>query len=339
MSALAIRLTSFTNGVSKRHAEVATGDWSEVIGGPAAAITNAIHLPTWTGRQMAGVWESVLGFEWPNTVADPAAGEAIRRVEPAQLWEAHLAQKEIMIGELRLRLLEQGARQGSASPHLRRLYSSLPVERLTIVFARRFATYKRAQLLFHDMDRLTSVLTSPDRPVQVVFAGKAHPADRSGQDLIKSVMAIATKGPLLDHVFYIENYDMGLARYLVTGADVWLNTPQPPKEASGTSGMKAAANGALNLSVLDGWWLEGYNGHNGWGWGTNGDSDDLDAATLYDLIETEVAPLYYDTDDDGLPTRWIGMMAESLATLVGPFSTTRMLREYTERAYSPHSRS
>ncbi len=338
LSALAIRLTSHTNGVSRRHAEVASGDWSDLIGGPAEAITNAIHLPTWTGPRMAELWEAKLGDTWFSRVADPASAAEIRSVPAADMWSAHMNQKTEMSDELRLRLVEQGARQGAPSGHLRRLAASLPPERLTIVFARRFATYKRAHLLFTDMDRLGSILTAADRPVQVVFAGKAHPADREGQRIIESVMGIATHGALMDHVFFIENYDMDLARFLVRGTDVWLNNPQPPKEASGTSGMKAAANGALNLSVLDGWWLEGYNGDNGWGWGATAGSDAEDAAELYDLLEHQVVPRYYDVDPSGVPLRWVEMMKESMASLVGPFSATRMLVDYTEKAYTRFAR-
>ncbi|MDH3731277.1 MAG: alpha-glucan family phosphorylase, partial [Acidimicrobiia bacterium] len=236
LSALAIRLTSQTNGVSRRHAEVASGDWSDVIGGPAVAITNAIHLPTWTGPQVTELWEEKLGNSWSSILDDPAAAAEIRKVAAADLWNAHLSQKTTMSDELRLRLVEQGARQGGPPRHLRRLAESLPPDRLTIVFARRFATYKRAHLLFTDLDRLGSILLDSDHPVQIVFAGKAHPADREGQQIIESVMGIATQGDLMDHVFFIENYDMELARFLVRGADVWLNNPHPPKEASGTSG-------------------------------------------------------------------------------------------------------
>ena len=177
-----------------------------------------------------------------------------------------------------------------------------------MVFARRFATYKRAGMLFTDPGRLEAILTNPDRPVQVVFAGKAHPADREGQGLIKRVFEMSKSAEFEGHIFFIENYDMRLGRTLVTGADVWLNTPIPPREASGTSGMKAAANGALNLSVLDGWWVEGFDGKNGWGFGEHSKSDEDDAEILYHLLESEVAPTYYDRDEQGLPRSWVEMM-------------------------------
>jgi starch phosphorylase len=333
LSALAIRLTAKTNGVSKRHAEVASADWRDVSGRPIAAITNAVHLPTWTGANVSDLWQDVLGEHWRSMLDDPNAVTKIRDVPDAVLWGAHMAQKRTMSRELRARLLRQAARQGVPAPALRHLMEGMAPEPLTVVFARRFASYKRAGLLFTDEDRLHSILTSSERPIQVIFAGKAHPADKKGQDLIRAVMATAVEGRLSDHIFYIENYHMELARFLVAGADIWLNNPRPPMEASGTSGMKAAANGAINLSVLDGWWIEGYNGANGWGWEGGSDSDD--ATRIYDILEHEAAPLYYDVDDAGVPHGWVALMKESMASLVPPFSATRMLIDYMNKAYLP----
>ncbi len=240
-----------------------------------------------------------------------------------------------MVRDLRRRIQAQRARHGFAPGRLRHVADQLPPERLTLVFARRFASYKRAGLLLMDPDRLTRLLTDSERPVQVIFAGKAHPADREGQGIIRGVVDLSLTDELGEHIFFIEDYNMELARMLVVGADVWLNTPRPPLEASGTSGMKAAANGGLNLSVLDGWWVEGWNRLNGWGFGADAATDDEAAAELYDLLEQDVIPLYYERDADGIPTGWVARMKESLATLVAPFSAHRMLLEYTGRAYVP----
>jgi starch phosphorylase len=209
----------------------------------------------------------------------------------------------------------------------------LPVDRLTIVFARRFATYKRAELVFHDLDRLTRLLTDAERSVQLIFTGKAHPADSMGKELIRRVSDLARSPDLSGYVLFVEDYDMELGRYLVGGADVWLSNPRPPMEASGTSGMKAAANGALNLSVLDGWWGEGFTDTNGWGFGEHFESDEADAAALYDLLEHHVAPLYYDRAEDGVPHGWVERMKRAVATVAAPFSSQRMVAEYTERLY------
>jgi starch phosphorylase len=215
----------------------------------------------------------------------------------------------------------------------------LPSDRLTIVFARRFATYKRAALIFSDPARIAAILHDPAQPVQIVFAGKAHPADREGQGLVRWVVEMSHSPGLEGHVFFVEDYDMRLAATLVTGADVWLNNPRPPKEASGTSGMKAAANGGLNLSVLDGWWLEGFDGSNGWGFGADPTSDVEDAGMLYHLLETEVVPRFYGRDADGVPRDWVGMMKRSMTTVLSRFTARRMVADYTDRLYLPGRRS
>jgi starch phosphorylase len=240
-----------------------------------------------------------------------------------------------MLRRLRARLREEFARHGHSPDRLRWIDDQLPPGRLTIVFARRFATYKRAGLVFSDPDRITSILTDVKRPIQLIFSGKAHPADREGQGLVQRVVGMSQRPELEGHVYFIEDYDMQLGRTLVSGADVWLNNPTPPKEASGTSGMKAAANGAINLSVLDGWWLEGYNGRNGWGWGQVHENDEGDAARLYELLENEVAPLFYERDGRGIPAGWVQMMKESMVTAMSGFTSHRQVVDYTEKAYLP----
>ncbi len=216
---------------------------------------------------------------------------------------------------------------------------------LTIGFARRFATYKRALLLFHNLPWLQAILTNPDRPVQILIAGKAHPADQNGQGLIRRIVELSRTPELNGHVHFLENYDMRIARYLVQGVDVWLNNPRPPLEASGTSGMKAAMNGGLNLSILDGWWLEGHNGRNGWAFGLewgNGDhdaQDNEDAIALYRTLQDHVVPSFYDRDEDGIPRSWVAMMREAMRSTITDFSSDRMVKEYAQNAYIPLSGS
>jgi len=334
LGALAIRLARSTNGVSKRHGEVVTRDWQHIIGGPGTSVTNGVHLPTWVGGAMGRRIADALGPDWTEMGLDPGAWEAVRGLEDRSVWEAHQSQKERLFRHLRRRLRIQRARHGASPGELRKITSLLPVDRLTIVFARRFATYKRAGLLFHDIGRLSWLLTNPQRPIQLIFSGKAHPADSMGKAQIRQVSELANSPELSGHVFFFEDYDMELARYLVGGADAWLNHPRPPMEASGTSGMKAAANGVLNLSVTDGWWGEGHTEDNGWAFGEHFESDEIDATTLYDLLEHEVAPLYYDADHEGIPHGWVERMKDAIVTVAAPFSTQRMVAEYTERLYT-----
>jgi starch phosphorylase len=332
LGALAIRLSAVTNGVSKRHGEVVTRDWQQLIGGPSQAVTNGVHLPTWVGGVIERRFARVLGQDWAMRTMEPEAWEALRKIPDKDLWEAHQAQKQRLLRNVRARLRDMEARHGEPPDELRRVGNLFSVDRLTLVFARRFAAYKRVGLLLSDMGRLRALLTNPDRPVQILFGGKAHPADREGQDLIRRVVQMAKDPSFEGHVAYVEDYDMEEARYLLAGADVWVNMPRPPMEASGTSGMKAAVNGVPNLSVLDGWWLEGFNGRNGWGFGEVHHSDDADADALYHLIEHEVAPLYYERDAEGVPRRWVAMMKEAMVAAVS-FSATRMVAEYLEHLY------
>ncbi len=337
MGALAIRLSRSTNGVSRRHAEIVTSDWGDLIGGEASAVTNGIHPPTWVGRSIAGLLEASIGADWVEALEREGTAEVINAIPNDDLWRAHLAQKELMLRRLRGRIREQSARHGDSPRRLRWVDDQLPLDRLTIVFARRFASYKRSGLIFSDPARIASILRDEAHPVQIVFAGKAHPADREGQGLVRWVVEMSRRAGLEGHVFYVENYDMRLAGTLVTGADVWLNNPRPPKEASGTSGMKAAANGGLNLSVLDGWWIEGHDGANGWGFGGGPTSDFEDAAALYHLLETEVVPRFYDIAETGVPGRWVTMMKRSMITALSQFTAQRMVTEYTERIYLPRT--
>jgi starch phosphorylase len=342
MTAFSLRLTSGANAVSKLHAETANATWQGVIGKPILGITNGVHPPSWVGGPFRALYEQ-LGADLDALEASEAAQrfwERLDQLADAPLWEAHRRQKFELALFARRRLQSQFARHGEAPGVLGDLSDVLDPDALTIGFARRFATYKRANLLFSDEERLAAILDSAERPVQIVFAGKAHPADRPGQRVIQDIFSRSRSPKLAGRVFIIEDYDIRVGRYLVQGVDVWLNNPRRPLEASGTSGMKAAMNGVINCSVLDGWWDEAYDGHNGWAIGgreTNPDEgaqDWADAQDLYRLLEEEIVPAYYERSKE-LPKRWLKLMRASMASAIWQFSTSRMLEEYVERLYLP----
>jgi glycogen phosphorylase len=344
MTAFSLRLTNGANAVSRLHAETANTTWQGVIDRPILAITNGVHAPTWVGRAMTELYGRHLGADLDDL--DPQSErrrfwERMSGLPDAELWAAHQRQKVELAIFARGRLRNQFARHGEAPAVLEELETALDPAILTIGFARRFATYKRAALLFSDMNRLAKLLWDTDRPVQVVFAGKAHPADRPGQRVIQEIFSRSRSPELRGRVFIVEDYDMRVARFLVHGVDVWLNNPRRPLEASGTSGMKAAQNGVVNVSVLDGWWDEGWTGDNGWAIGgrdvdpDEGAQDWADAQNLYRILEDEVLPRYYTRDARGIPHGWTDIMRNAIGTAIWRFSTTRMLREYTEQLYLP----
>ena len=347
MTALSLRLTSGANAVSKLHAVTANSTWQGLGGKPILAITNGVHMPTWVGQRMGDLFERYMDAEQDNVDARDGSGrfwEKTDRIPAADLWEAHQRQKLELMIFARNRLRHQFARHGEAPSVLEELESVLDPGTLTIGFARRFATYKRAGLLFSDMDRLARLLWHPQRPVQIIFAGKAHPADRPGQGVIQEIFTRSRSPQLRGRVFMLEDYDLRVARFMVQGVDVWLNNPRRPLEASGTSGMKAAANGVVNLSVLDGWWDEGWLGDNGWAIGgreVNPDEqaqDRADAQALYGLLEEQVSPLYYERGAGDLPEGWLAEMRRSIASTIWRFSTIRMLHDYVEQLYLPAAR-
>ena len=347
MTAFSLRNTCASNGVSQLHAHTANETWSGVIAQPIRGITNGVHPPTWVGEPMREVFREIGGDldHLEDEYEDDRFWERLDQVPDRRLWDAHLEQKQRFRQFARLRLRRQLARHGEAPSALAEIDDILDPQVLTIGFARRMATYKRAALLFSDMGRLVRLLSDPQRPVQIVFAGKAHPADRPGQGVIQTIFAHSRSEALRGRVFILEDYDMRIGRYLVHGADVWLNNPRRPLEASGTSGMKAAMNGVINLSVLDGWWDEGYQGDNGWAiGGRDGDRDEgaqdwADAQALYRLLEEEVVPLWYDRDEHGLPAGWLTRMRHAIDTSLWQFSTSRMLVEYVEQLYLPAAAS
>jgi starch phosphorylase len=344
MTAFSLRLTTAANAVSRLHAETANATWQGTVAHEIRAVTNGIHAPTWLGRPIGELLERHLGADLDHLDAATPEGrwwERLDQIPDAELWQAHLRQKGELSHFARGRLRVQLARHGEAPGTLDELEDVLDPAALTIGFARRFATYKRASMVFTDVDRLARLVHDTERPVQIVFAGKAHPADRPGQAVIQEIFARTRSRALRGKVFILEDYDLRIGRFLVQGVDVWLNNPRRPLEASGTSGMKAAANGVLNASVLDGWWDEGFDGDNGWAIGgreTNPDEaaqDWSDAQDLYRIFEQEIVPAYYERDASGLPTAWLGWMRRSMAKAIWRFSTTRMLHEYTEQVYLP----
>ncbi len=344
MTAFSLRLTHGANAVSHLHGRVSNAIWHDVAPNEILGITNGVHVPTWIGQPMRDLLERHTDAKLEAMDDQPVSSrfwERTAQIPTTELWDAHQRQKLELAIFARGRLRNQFARHGEAPSTLEELEEVLDPGVLTIGFARRFATYKRAALLFSDLDRLAQILWDADQPVQVIFAGKAHPADRPGQGVIQDIFGRSRSPKLRGRVFIVEDYDIRIARFLVQGVDVWLNNPRRPLEASGTSGMKAGANGVLNLSVLDGWWDEGWTGDNGWAIGgretsaDEGAQDWADAQDLYRILEQELIPAYYERDQTGLPTRWAQLMRNSIASTIWRFSTTRMLHEYVEGLYLP----
>lgn len=347
MAFFAMRNTTRVNAVSRLHGEVTrlmmSGEYRDVPVEevPITHITNGIHLASWTSYEMSELLTRYLGPRWSEDAADPEVWKGVDKIPHAELWRTHERRRERLVAFVRRHLHEQSKRRDANSEELQRAWEVLDPRILTIGFARRFATYKRATLLLHDIDRLTAMLTDPDCPIQVIFAGKAHPADDQAKELIKDIHHFRRRPGIGSRVVFLEDYDMSVARYLVAGVDVWLNTPRRPLEASGTSGMKILANGGLNCSIRDGWWAEGYAPEVGWtiGGGEEYDNpqiqDTIEANALYDLLEKEIIPCFYERTNDGLPRRWIQMMKESMKKLCPVFNTNRMVMQYFSRLYEP----
>ena len=347
MTALVMRLSAHVNGVSREHGRVSREMWQHFWPGlptdqiPIRSVTNGIHVPTWISPELHHLYGKSLSPTWTQSCDDPAMWQRVMDVPDHELWAVRQAMKRKLMGFIRER-----ARNGWMHGHLQPSQvltrgTLLDPEALTIGFARRFATYKRATLLFRDFERLKALLQHRWRPVQLVFAGKAHPADEPGRYFIHEVLNFCHDHKLGGRIAFLEDYEMHMAKYLVQGVDIWLNTPRFPMEASGTSGMKAALNGVLNLSVLDGWWVEGYNGANGWGIQPLSDPADAqaqdhhDAEQLYRLLEQEVVPLFYQRDRDDIPRGWLQMVKECIRTVAPQFCTTRMLKDYVSLMYHP----
>jgi len=290
---------------------------------------------------MANLLVRYLGHRWLDDSTNASLWRKIARIPDADLWRTHKRGRERLVEFARKRLKDQLSQVGATVKEIEVAEEVLDPDILTIGFARRFATYKRGTLLLRDLERLAKILNDQHRPVQIIFAGKAHPADHHGKELIRQIVRLSHQEPFRHRIVFLEDYDMGVARRLVQGVDVWLNTPRRPMEASGTSGMKVAFNGGLNMSVLDGWWCEGYKGNNGWAVGKGEEYDDIEyqneveGRAIYDLLEKEIVPLFYDRGPDGIPRGWIACMKASMQSLCPVFSTDRMVQEYTEHCYVP----
>lgn len=347
MPVLAMRMSKLRNGVSELHGQVAREMWSylwedkkpEQV--PITHITNGIHTGTWLARRLRHLYGRYLGQNWLEGIDDPEIWEAVDTIPDEELWAVRRHLKRKLVFYMRERAQAQWMADNIHPVQVVAAGALLNPYALTIGFARRFATYKRADLVLSDYERLLDLINQPNKPVQIIFAGKAHPADKPGKLLIQKVYRMVKRADNGGRLVFLEDYDMNLARYLVQGVDVWLNTPRRPNEASGTSGEKAALNGVLNFSVLDGWWREGYNGSNGWAIGNDTDydnpelQDQMDAESLYDILENEIIPLYYDRSSGNLPKEWILRMKESIRTLAPEFSMRRMVKDYASDLYFP----
>ncbi len=347
MTVLGLKMSRRANAVSSLHGEVSRAMWTGLTPGksedavPIGHITNGVHVPTWLAPQMFRLYDRHLGTGWNLKSSESKTWDGIESVDDGELWETHLALKARMIEYIRRRLVKQAARRDEANDELQRLGRVLSPDALTIGFARRFATYKRANLILADLEKIASLVNDPKRPVQFVFAGKAHPNDEPGKRVLQQVAQLMRDPEFADKFVFVEDYDINVGRHFVQGVDVWLNNPRRPLEASGTSGQKVVLNGGLNLSVLDGWWAEAYDGMNGFAIGggrTHSDMnvhDTRDAEDLMRVMCDEVIPLYYHRDRDGLPGGWIKRMKRTIRTLGWRFNADRMVMDYTLQCYVP----
>ena len=349
MTVLGLKLSRRANAVSNLHGHVSRRMWAhlwpwrveEEI--PIGHITNGVHIPSWLAWQMHQLYDRNFTAGWIHRMGEPETWRGIHDVDPGELWETHYALKNLLLAFVRRRVSRQCRRRSESDEAVEAARNILDPNVLTFGFGRRFATYKRAAMILSDVDRLVAMVNSPERPIQLIFSGKAHPADEPGKQLIQRIANLRHDPRFAGRIASVEDYDINVCRHLIQGVDVWLNNPRRPLEASGTSGQKAVLNGALNLSILDGWWAEAFDGTNGFaiGRGTNhADSeitDRRDAADLFRTLEEEVIPLYYDRDIDGLPRHWIQRMMNSIGSLAWRFSADRMVADYVRSAYLPAS--
>ncbi|MGA8733172.1 MAG: alpha-glucan family phosphorylase [Terriglobales bacterium] len=347
MTVLGLRLSRRANAVSALHGEVSRAMWTGLCPGkpedevPIGHITNGVHVPSWLAPQMFRLYDRHLGTNWHQHSSEARIWEGIENVDDGELWETHLSLKSRLLEFVRRRAVEQAERRGESREVLQRLGKVLSPDALTIGFARRFATYKRANLILSDIESLASMVNDPKRPVQFVFAGKAHPNDEPGKRVLQQIAELMRNPRFADKFVFVEDYDINVGRHFVQGVDVWLNNPRRPQEASGTSGQKVVLNGGLNLSVLDGWWAEAYDGMNGFAIGTGRTHSDMnlhdarDAEDLRRTLREEVIPLYYQRDRDGLPRGWIKRMKRTIRTLGWRFNADRMVMDYTLKCYVP----
>ncbi len=345
MTVLALRLSGYANGVSKLHGAVSRSMWAFLWPGtplaevPIGHITNGVHTKTWLQPELRTLYARWFDPEWGALGFDQQPRWTVEKLPAGELWEAHRARKFKMVQQVRTRARTQAIRHGEGPQYVAAVAAALNPDALTLGFARRFATYKRATLIFSDLERIKRILGDSDRPVQLVFSGKAHPADEPGKSFIQKIYEMSNDPAFFGKILFVEDYDMNVARHLVSGVDVWLNNPRRPLEASGTSGQKAGVNGAPNFSALDGWWEEGFDGENGWAIGEaraykdEATQDEADALSLYATLEDEIIPLYFTRDADGIPQGWVDKMRKSIASVGPRFSMDRQVKDYVNRYY------
>ena len=347
MGIFALKVAGKKNGVSKLHGAVSRelfGDvWPEIAANesPITYVTNGIHTCSWLAPSLKELYNKYLIPYWQDNIYKDEVWENINNIPNQELWGIHQKRKQKLFDIVKENTTNRLRKSGYSYEEINEITSKLNPNALTIGFARRFATYKRATLIFKDLERITQILNNADRPVQLIFAGKAHPADKEGQDLIKRIHEISMMPQFKGKIFLLENYNIAMSRYLVSGVDVWLNNPRRPMEASGTSGQKASVNGVINFSVLDGWWAEGYNQENGWTIGTNAEftsyeeQDIADSQSMYRTLEEKIIPTYYEKDENGISEKWMKIMKNSITSTGGKYSTSRMLVDYTNKLYIP----
>ena len=350
MFIIGLRMSLYCNGVSKLHGKVARHMWAHVWPErpeaeiPISHVTNGIHITSWISHRNYKLFESYLGPDWPLHPCEEDVTKKIDEIYDEELWNAHQMCRSRLVNTCRRLMVKQCSQRNASKAVMQQAESVLDQDILTIVFARRFATYKRATLLLAEPERLEALINSPTMPVQFIFAGKAHPKDNEGKELIKRIIEFSNRPSVRHRFVFLEDYDINIARYLVRGADVWLNTPRRPYEACGTSGMKAAINGGLNVSILDGWWCEGYNENRGWRIGNGEEYDDphyqdaVESQALYNILENDVIPCFYERRDGTTPAHWIKMMKESMKMAMQNFCSIRMVNEYEQRFYLPVAR-
>jgi starch phosphorylase len=344
---LALKLAAYANGVARLHGVVSRDMWKGLWPGlpineiPIGHVTNGVHSRTWISSGMLELLDRYFGPHFEDKPTDLAIWDRMDRISDEELWRTHERRRERLVAFVRDRIREQYKRTGAVERRIRQAEDALSPYALTLCFARRFATYKRGNLLLRDPERLLRLIKDNDRPIQLIFAGKAHPHDMPGKDLIRELIHFAEKYDVTSRIVFVENYDMTVAKYLTSGGDVWLNTPRRPMEASGTSGMKAAVNGVLNCSIMDGWWDEAYNPEVGWAIG-HGEQyvdehlqDDVESKALYDLLERDIVPLFYQRGRDGLPREWIKRMKDCMRQIGHSMSSHRMLMDYSNQSYFP----
>lgn len=347
LTVLALKLSRYANGVSALHGAVSRRMWHPLYPSvpeenvPIGHITNGVHAQSWVSPQMQLLFDRNLGTDWPKHQRLPETWEGIEDVEDAELWETQQVLKARLINFIRNRLVQQARRRNEPDAAIERAMNALDLGALTIGFARRFATYKRAGLILQDVERLTELVNASDRPIQIIFGGKAHPEDRMGKELIQGIIRCTKREPFASKIVFVEDYDMNVARQLVQGVDVWLNNPRRPQEASGTSGQKAVLNGTLNFSILDGWWAEAYDGRNGFAIGQGqihanaSVQDERDHRALLETLTEQVVPLYYQRDATGLPREWTARQKNAFRTLAWRFNADRMVMDYVQNSYLP----